>query len=267
MSLKRVHFLVLGIVLMLTLMLLNLPVAASTRLKLGFGGIFLPLFGLGAAAQSFVDRVAWSAVPRRSLVSEIERLQKDNAQLQFEVAQGDVARQERDRLAQDLAWVRKAAWKLKPARVIGREPTTWWRTVQVDFGARDGARVNQPVLTPNGIVGRINAVGYDRSQVALVGDADCGLAVIVAETRDNGIIKGPQASAEYGLMEMSLLQNSPQLMAGQAVVTSGLGGVFPKGIPVGRIVDTRPMEAGLFTTARIQLGANLNRLEEVWILL
>ncbi len=267
MSLKRIHFLALSIVLMLTLLLLNLPVAASTRLKLGFGGIFLPLFGLGAATQSFVDRVSWSAVPRRTLINEIERLQKENTQLQFEVVQGNVVRQERDRLAQDLTWVNKAPWKLKPARVIGREPTTWWRTVQINYGARDGARVNQPVLTPGGIVGRINEVSYDRSQVALVGDADCGLAVIVAETRDNGIIKGPQASAEFGLMEMSLLQNSPQLMAGHAVLTSGLGGVFPKGIPVGRVADTRPMESGLFTTARVQLGANLNRLEEVWILL
>jgi rod shape-determining protein MreC len=49
-------------------------------------------------------------------------------------------------------------------------------------------------------------------------------------------------------------------------LTSGDGGIFPKGLPVGRIIDTRPANAGLFTTARIRLGANLNRLEEVWVL-
>jgi len=62
------------------------------------------------------------------------------------------------------------------------------------------------------------------------------------------------------------LQNSPAIMTGQQVLTSGLGGVFPKGIPIGTIADSRTVEGGLYTEARLRLAANLNRLEEVWVL-
>jgi len=88
----------------------------------------------------------------------------------------------------------------------------------------------------------------------------------VVETRDQGIVKGPQSTVESGIVELSTFQHSPQILAGHTVVTSGDGGIFPKGLPVGRIIDTRSASAGLFTTARIRLGANLNRLEEVWVL-
>ena len=67
-------------------------------------------------------------------------------------------------------------------------------------------------------------------------------------------------------MLLRTLQHSPGILAGHTVVTSGLGGVFPPGIPVGQVVDTRPAEGGLYTEARVRLAARLNRLEEVWIL-
>ncbi len=263
---KRSHYIALAFCALVLLVLLNLPSGASSRLKLAVGGVFLPLFGLSTAAESFVDRASYQLLPRQTLISELRRLEADNARLRFQATQSDDALAENNRIRTQLGLLPRGPWKPRPARIVGRDPSTWWRTMLIDYGSRDGAQVNQPVVTAEGLVGRIAVVAHSHSQVALVGDAACGVAVLIAETRDQGIIKGPQSTVESGALEMSTFQHSPQILAGHTVVTSGDGGIFPKGLPVGKIIDTHPANAGLFTTARVRLGANLNRLEEVWVL-
>ena len=148
-----------------------------------------------------------------------------------------------------------------------RNDTTWWRTVTIDYGSRDGARTNQPVLTSTGLVGRIREVGLTHSQVALIGDPDCGVSAVVSESRDTGVILESRSAPDgEGLVILRTLQNSPATMPGHRVVTSGLGGVFPSGIPVGQIVDTQAVEGGLYTEARVRLSANLGQLEEIWVM-
>lgn len=265
--LKRPQYLALGGTLFLLLALLNLPSSVSERLKLAVSGSFLPLFGLRSASQTFLDRASYQLLPRSVLIEEIVKSRKEIADLQSALLQSQDALGENARLRAALGNPPKGPWNRRFARVIGRDSTTWWRTLRIDLGSRDGIQPNQVVMTPAGLVGRISQVGLTHSDVALVGDAECGVAVVVRETRDQGIIKPGQASTgEGGHVDLSLLQNSPEVMAGQWVVTSGLGGVFPGGIPVGTIQDSRPMEGGLFTTARVRLSAPLNRLEEVWVL-
>lgn len=265
--LKRTHYWVLGAVLALCLVLLNLPPTAAGRLKLGISTLFLPLFGLAGAGQSFVDRASFASINRTTLITEIDRLQKENDQLRLASEQGREAISENDRLRALLGWQPRAPWKLRAAMVIAREPTTWWRTVTIDYGSRDGARTNQPVLTSTGLVGRIREVGLTHSLVALIGDPDCGVSAIVSESRDTGIILESRSAPDgEGLVILRTLQRSPATMPGHHVLTSGLGGVFPSGIPVGQIVDTQSVEGGLYTEARVRLGANLGQLEEIWVM-
>lgn len=264
--LKRPHYIALAFVGLLLLVLLNLPAAASSRLKLAVGSVFLPLFGLSSSAQSFVDRASYQLLPRSALVTEVRRLEEENISLRLAAAQGAEAIAENNRLRTQMGALPRGPWQHRAARVVGRDPTTWWRTFLIDYGTRDGARVNQPVVAAEGLVGRIAVVGYSHSQVALIGDSACGVAVLVSETRDQGVIKGTQSDTAAGLVEMDTFQNSTHILAGQTIVTSGDGGIFPKGIHVGRIVDTRAANSGLFTSARVRLGANLNRLEEVWVI-
>ena len=265
--LKKPHYLAIGGTALLLLALLNLPASVAERLKLVVSGSFLPLFGLRTAAHSFLDRASFQLLPRSVLIDELVRIRKENADLQITALQGAEALAENTRLRTALATSPRGPWNRRFARVIGRDSTTWWRTLRIDLGSRDGMQPNQVVMTAQGLVGRISQVGLTHSDVALVGDAECGVAVAVRETRDQGIIKPGQASSgEGGMVEMSLLQNSPEVMAGQTVVTSGLGGVFPAGIPVGLVQDSRVAEGGLFTTARLRLAVPLNRLDEVWVL-
>lgn len=266
MLLKKAQYAVLGVALGLTLALLNLPTGAASRLKRGVASTLLPWFGLSGSLQSAIDRLSWAAVPRHLLVAEVQRLEQTNALLHLALHQASTRASQLEAVASELGWSQATPWKLKAARVVARDPATWWRTLQIDYGTRDGAQLNQTVLVPSGLVGRISATSHLHSHVALVGDAECGVSTLVRETRDLGIIRGPQSIADHGLVEMTTLQNNPHLLAGQTVVTSGLGRIFPAGIPVGRIVDTRPAEGGLYSAARIQLAVNLNQLDHVWII-
>jgi len=100
----------------------------------------------------------------------------------------------------------------------------------------------------------------------LVGDPNCKVSALVEnEARDTGVL-GPAGPLENDLVILRYLPRSATVKPGQTVVTSGLGGVFPKGIPVGQVVDTRPVEHGLYLEARVRLAVNPNALTEVWVL-
>jgi rod shape-determining protein MreC len=123
------------------------------------------------------------------------------------------------------------------------------------------------VLTSDGLVGRISSVGYAHSQVVLVGNPACRVSVrVVNPAHDLGVI-GPGGPLDNSLMDLSYLSGTANLKPGQQVVTSGEGGIFPPGITVGQIVDSRQAEYGLYTEARVKLSASLGTLDEVWVLL
>jgi rod shape-determining protein MreC len=122
-------------------------------------------------------------------------------------------------------------------------------------------------LTPEGyLIGRISTVGLYTSQVVLVGDPSCRVSITIDNpTHEMGVLtaSGP---LDASIVELGYLSGSANMKSGQNVSTSGMGGIFPKGIPVGKIVDFRSLEFGLDTEARVQLYAHTGALEQVWVL-
>lgn len=267
--LKRQHSVALGLILVGTLVVLNLPGEAAVRFKLALSSLFLPLFGLGTVTPHLLNQAADTLTPRRELVRQNEQLRRENARLQVLAQQAAETARENARLRQLLGWREQSPWKdrLRLARVLAHDPAQWWRSVEIDLGRREGLRPNLPVLTAAGLVGRVAGVGENRSQVLLVGDPNCKVSALVDnEARDTGVL-GPAGPLESDLVVLRYLPRSAAVKPGQAVVTSGLGGVFPKGIHIGQIVDTRAVEHGLYLEARVRLAVNPGTLEEVWVLL
>jgi rod shape-determining protein MreC len=263
---KQKNYLALGAVVFVAIVLLSLPARATARLKLAVGSWFLPLFGLAGAAQQLPADLADSVLPRRELLKQIDTLRRENQQLREQQIQTAAIARENDQLRSELGWQRQSAWKLKLANVVMRDPANWWKTVQIDLGSRDGLQTNQPVLTAEGLVGRVSAVSYVSSQVVLIGDPDCRISALVEDsTHDMGVLTagGP---LDNSLAELSYLASTANLKPGQDVITSGLGGVFPRGIPIGKIVDAQSIEYGLAAQASVKLNANLGALEQVWVL-
>jgi rod shape-determining protein MreC len=264
--LKRPHYIALGLIVLMTLVMLNLPGRTTARLKLGIGGLFLPLFGLASSAQQLPGATGDAVVSRRELLKLNEDLRRENEKWRLQAAQAEETARENARLRQLVGWQRQSPWKLKLARVVLHEPANWWRTVQIDLGSRDGLRLNLPVLTADGLVGRISSVSLTRSQVTLLGDPNCKVAARVENaTGDVGII-GASGPLEGDLVAMGYLSRNANLKPGQNVATSGEGGIFPPGIPIGKIVDVQPVDYGSRAEARVKLAANLNALQEVWVM-
>jgi rod shape-determining protein MreC len=250
----------LGLVVLLTLLVLTLPNQTAARFRLAIGSVFLPLFGLAASTQQVTDAAGDAVLPKRELLRLNEVLRQENQQLRLQALQAQETAGENARLRQLVGWQRQTAGKFRLAKVVLREPANWWRTVQIDLGSRDGLRVNLAVLTIDGLIGRISSVSLTRSQVVLVGDPNCKVSARVEnETRDLGVI-GASGPLDTEFVELGYLSRNANLKPAQNVVTSGEGGIFPKGIPIGKIVDVQTTEA------RVRLAANLNALEEVWVM-
>ena len=265
---KQSHYIALALAVVLTVVVLNLPERATSRLKLTVGSVFVPLFGLAGSAQQVAHKAEEFTLTRRQLLRENEKLRRQNQEFQLQIARAESIERENARLRQMVAWKQQQPWKLRLGNVVLREPANWWRTVHIDLGSRDGMVQDLPVLTTDGfLVGRISSVSMTRSQVVLLGDPNCRVAArIENEARDTGVISaaGPM---DTELVEMRYLSRSALLQPGQNVVTSGLGGVFPKNLPVGKVVDSQQVDYGFQTLARVRLGANLNALEDVWVVM
>jgi rod shape-determining protein MreC len=252
---------------LLTVLLLSLPSYVTSRLKLGIGGLFLPLFGAVNAARQFPSKTVDTVLPRGELLKEIENLRYENQEFKVRQQQADAIAHENDQLRALVGWQQQQPWKLKLASVVLRDPANWWRTVQIDLGKRDGLVENLPVMTSDGLIGRVSSVGLTRSQVVLIGDPGCRVsATVVNPAHDLGVI-GPGGPLDNSLVDLAYLSGNANLKSGQGVVTSGAGGIFPPGIPIGQIVDSRQAEFGLYTEARVKLSANLGALDQVWVLL
>lgn len=265
---RRPHYIALGAVALLAVIVLNLPRQASAQLKVALGSMFLPLFGLAGSSHQLAQKTGDAITPRKTLVEQLNQLHKENQELRARAVQDDTVWRENDRLRTLVGFQQQSRWKLKLARVVSREPANWWRTLTIDRGSRDGVTTNQTVITTDGLVGRIGSTTWAHSQVILLGDPNCRVAAVVADTRDQGIISPSSSpSLDPTIVDLTYLANISLLHAGQRVQTSGIGGVFPAGIVIGDIADTRSVGYGLYTEARVKLAVNLNRLEEVWVIL
>lgn len=263
---KKPHYIAVGAVVLLALVLLNLPPHAAARIKLAIGSLFLPLFGLASGAQTALNASADAVTSRGELLRQNETLRRENEQLKSLLQQAQEAAKADARLREQVGRLRANPWKVKLAHAISRDPANWWRTITIDLGTRDGVRVDLPVRTAEGLVGKISSVSLDRAQVVLLGDPNCKVsAVVETPARDQGILGVAGSPFDGALVQLDYLARSAAVKPGQTVLTSGDGGVFPKGLPIGTVAEARPASSGMFMQAQVKLFANLAGLEEVWV--
>jgi len=137
------------------------------------------------------------------------------------------------------------------------------RTIRVGRGQGAGVRVNQPAVTPLGAVGAVVAVGAGWSDVLLLADPNAATAAQVVRSRARVTVRGT------GALDEATLENAlrtDDVIEGDLLVTSGTGGVFPKGIPIGRVSGIERGTHGLFQRARVIPVVDLGRLDELMIL-
>jgi len=194
---------------------------------------------------------------------ENKELKKQVQQLMLENSRYRELLSTYERLQALLKFKQTFAEPVVAARVIGRDPSGWFRSVIVDKGQKDGITVDMPVVAARGVVGRIVSVSPNYSKVLLIIDQNSSVDCLIQRSRDRGMVKG--LSEE--LCKVAYIVRSSDVRLSDVVITSGLGGVFPKGLPLGVVtkVDERPGE--LFKEVEMRPAVDFSKLEEVLIIL
>lgn len=149
------------------------------------------------------------------------------------------------------------------AQVIGLDPTGWFKSVIIDKGKWAGLRLDMPVVNAFGVVGRVVSVSSNYAKVLLIIDQNSAVDCLVQRSRDRGMLKGLMSET----CKLDYVAKSNDITMGDIVVTSGLGGVFPKGLPVGRILDVKEISGELFKDIKIRTAVDFSKLEEVLVIL
>lgn len=147
------------------------------------------------------------------------------------------------------------------ARVIGRESNNFLEYIMLDLGQGHGVRVGMSVITDQGLVGRISEVTDSTSKVLLITDASSAINAILQSSRLNGVVRGTPS----GDLVMDYIPQGAEFSVGEAVLTSGLGGRVPRGIPIGQVVEIRQRDIDVFQQAVVRPTVDFPRLELVMV--
>jgi rod shape-determining protein MreC len=189
-------------------------------------------------------------------------LEKENQELRASLRQVEEIRLQNERLRQLLAFVDDIDRPALPAQVIGEDASSWARTLVIDKGSRAGLRDGLPVVSAAGVVGRVIKTAPNSSRVLLITDASSAVAALIQRTRSRGVARGQgvKLNLEYAL-------RSADIVEGDLLVTSGMGGIFPKGLTLGWVTRVRKDDFGLFQEVAVTPSVDFSHLEEVLIIL
>ena len=153
------------------------------------------------------------------------------------------------------------------AHVTAYEQTGYSQYITLDKGSLAGISAKDMVMTGDGVVGYVSEVGATFCKVTTVLDSSCEIGVTLTRTQDAGVLQGEMTLAKAGTCKVSYLKNDITLTVGDSVETSGVGGIFPKGLFVGRVKEIKSESTGLSQYAVIEPAVSIDRLDTVFIVI
>ena len=167
------------------------------------------------------------------------------------------------RLRQLLNFKQTAQLTVLPAEVISRDPSAWFKTMIIDKGRADGLRKGLPVVLPQGVAGQVVEVAERYAKIMLIIDRNSAVDALIQSNRARGVIKG--FSADHCILEYVLRKH--EVKVGDIVISSGLDGVYPKGLRIGEVEAVSNSETDIFKRITVRPYVDFEQLEEVLIIL
>ncbi|WHY76342.1 rod shape-determining protein MreC [Neobacillus sp. WH10] len=183
-----------------------------------------------------------------SLEAQVQELKKENKELRDVLGEKKTLRD----------------YEPLPATVIGRNPDRWHEMIIIDKGKIHGVKKNMAVVTANGLIGKVKSVTQFSSTVQLLSSMDPKnriSAIVQGETDVHGLVEG--YDQEKKLLMVKAIPSGAKIEKGQTVITSGLGGIFPAGLPIGKVVEVKQDQYGLNQTALVKPGADFYDIKNV----
>lgn len=214
-----------------------------------------PIDGLKGLFTDYVDLLG--------VRSENRRLRRRIAEIESENLQFREALVSSGHLARVASMRDEIEIPMLPAEVVGLDVAPWFRSVLVDRGTDHGVEPGHPVITHEGVVGVITATSNHAAKTMLLLDRQSAVDALVQRSRARGVLRGVGRAR----LEFEFVVRSADVVVGDEVVTSGLGGVFPKGLRLGRVAELRDAGGRLTRIAVIEPAVDLGRLEQVFVML
>jgi len=259
------------------LVLLNLPSSVSSTLRGFFRDSLATYQGAVTRTLSGLHRTSSAVGTMTDVVKERDALGREAALLRTRIRSLELVSRENDELRTLLKFKQRFEFRTVACEVIARDDGCgWWQTIRLDKGRDEGIAENMPVITPDGLIGRTTEVSDQACDVLLISDRSFKSSVRFEQEGSYGILQGGGVSLS-GFHSTSVLcvptpirviyvRNDLTIKTGEPVVTSGLGGVFPPGLMVGRVVRMGSDETGLYQHAEVEPAADLARLHHVLVI-
>lgn len=259
-------FLTLGIVIAAWLVL---PVALKSVLRVSFFELQAPISASASYARDLQEFWSLRAHSKKQLIEAGRDLARINASYDLAAQQNTELREDITRLENLLRVPAQTEYRFEHARVVRRDFSAWWQRLTIRKGNNYNITKGAPVVFSGGVVGRVTEVHAYTSTVDLISSPNIRLAAVVEGddrpmSYQGGINRtfGPAR----GIIEFVPIDIFASETSTKRLVTSGLGGVFPAGITLGRVVKLEPSTDGLFKTGEVELDPRLSELTEVTIL-
>ena len=204
----------------------------------------------------------------KALRAENEVLKNSNIELDKRLrdAQGLEAENAELRTMLDLSKT-EPELKLLAATVIAKDPSNWYGTFTINRGTDHGVQKGQPIITANKeLVGKVSRVGSDWAEVVTVLDPECGVGALVERSKEVGVLEGDSSLRLRGRCRLGYLSRDADMEVGDYVETSGMGGVYPKGLLVGKILELKEDNTNMSKYAIVEPLVNFGNLHQVFVL-
>jgi len=253
------------------ILLLGLAGLTQGRQNITFVEEFL--LTVAAPLQGVFQRFTRTAESVLATVKNYQLLLDENARLHDQLAAASTLearlaelRKENYRLRQMLGFSERSEFELIGAEVIARDASNWFQTLTINKGSVHGVKKNMAVVTSEGLIGNILTVSPLSSQVLLLTDARRRVSAMVQRSREPGEVGVVESAPDVpGHLRMVNLPREANIQPGDTIISSGLGGIFPKGLVIGYVLETGDDDYGILQFALLRPAANFNRLEEVFV--
>jgi rod shape-determining protein MreC len=230
--------------------------------------VFTPIERVVSKLTYSIGDVFSSITKVMTVYRDNERLRQQVDQLQQSTLTLNELNAENQRLQVMLDYRKNTPqFEMVTATVIAREPGTWFNTIVINKGSDQGLTKDMSVITPKGLVGHIVTIYGNSAKVMLILDPRSAVGGLVQrpESRVAGIVVGQvQNNTEPRMVNLA---RESDVIKGDSIITSGLGGIFPKGILIGEITDVKNEAGGLLKYAEIKTAVDFSKLEEVFVIL
>lgn len=198
--------------------------------------------------------------------AENNRLRAENIELSSKIKDVSVYKEENERLRKLLDIADSYEYETVAARVVAYETENWFSYVTLDKGTSSGIKVSDTVITSDGLLGQVTDVGPNWSKVSTIINAESSAGVRITRNGEIGIVEGDATLSKSRKCRLGYLTANASIIAGDILKTSGLGGIYPPGIAVGKIAEISKDNMGRLDYAVIEPFINFDKLYEVVVI-